>query len=347
MIGRRERDGALVVQTAYLGNVLLTTPLLSLLASRYGLVDVVAQPVSAQVLDGHPAVKEVIAYDKRGADRGLRGLQRVARHLASIRHERVYLPDRSWRAAMLAVTARIPERIGFAESPAATLYSDRVQRPGHGHETARIAALAGVPAGAPLPPLSLGLTDEDAAAAEAWLANRGVVGHFVAVAPGSVWGARRWPHFPKLAATIERPVVVIGGPADAALAVDVVAAAPERTWNSAGEVGPRVAAALVARALALVSNDSAAIHLATAVGTPVVALFGPTVPSFGFGPLGPLDVVLGRDDLLCRPCAQPGPAVCPLDHHRCLQELPVTTVADALASVLRRVEERRAIHPGN
>ena len=62
---------------------------------------------------------------------------------------------------------------------------------------------------------------------------------------------------------------------------------------------------------------------------------------------GPDDVVLGRDDLLCRPCAQPGPAVCPLNHHRCMRELDIATVADALGSVLRRVEERRAIRTGH
>jgi heptosyltransferase-2 len=80
--------------------------------------------------------------------------------------------------------------------------------------------------------------------------------------------------------------------------------------------------------------------------TPVVALFGPTTPALGFGPLGEDDTALDRDDLLCRPCAQPGPAVCPLEHHRCMRELDVAQVADALASIIRRVEERRAIRTG-
>ena len=80
---------------------------------------------------------------------------------------------------------------------------------------------------------------------------------------------------------------------------------------------------------------------------PVVGLFGPTTPALGFAPVGPDDLVLGRDELLCRPCAQPGPAVCPLDHHRCMKELDVGTVTAALASVLRRAEERRAIRTGH
>jgi heptosyltransferase-2 len=345
MIGRR-REGTLVLQTAYLGNVVLTTPLLSALAERHGAVDVIAQPVSAQILEGHPAVRAVIPYDKRGADRGWPGVRRLARELRRRAYARAYLADQSWRAATLVFAARVPQRIGFAQSPAAKLYTRKVLRPLHGHESARIGALAGVPVGDPLPPISLGLGPADRDAAAARLAEW-ELGDFVALAPGSVWEARRWPRFPELAAAIGRPVLVIGGPADSGLAAEVVAAAPERAKSSVGSVPPRTAAALVERALALVTNDSAALHLAAAVGTPVVGLFGPTTPVLGFGPIGADDVVVGRDELLCRPCAQPGPAVCPLDHHRCMKELDVATVAGALASVLRRVEERRAFRTGH
>ena len=347
MIGRRTREGTLVVQTAYLGNVVLTTPLLAVLAERHGPVDVVAQPGSASVLEGHPAVRAVVAYDKRGADRGWPGMTRLARALRKRSYARAFLADRSWRAATLAIAARIPQRTGFAASAAARLYTERVTRPLHGHETAKLAALAGIPVGEPLPSVCLGLGDADRAAAGAWLANRGVRGDFVALAPGSVWGARRWPHYGSLAATLELPVVVIGGPADAVRAREIAAAAPDKVRSAAGEVGARVAAAIIEQAQALVTNDSAALHLATAVRTPIVALFGPTTPSFGFGPLGPRDLVLGLGELLCRPCAQPGPAACPLEHHRCLVELDVATVIGAVASIMQGEETRRAVRAGN
>src|SRR5512134_3143370 len=224
MIGRRSREGTLVVQTAYLGNVVLTTPLLTILAERHGRVDVVAQPGSASVLAGHPAVREVIPYDKRGADRGWAGMTRLAGALRQRRHARAFLADGSWRAATLAVAARIPARTGFAGSPAARLYTEQVTRPLHGHETAKLAALAAVPVGEPLPKVCLGLGETDRTSARDWLAARDVAGDFVALAPGSVWGARRWPHFPALAAALECPVVVIGGPADAPRAQEIAAA---------------------------------------------------------------------------------------------------------------------------
>jgi heptosyltransferase-2 len=96
----------------------------------------------------------------------------------------------------------------------------------------------------------------------------------------------------------------------------------------------------------LVTNDSAPLHLATAVGTPVVALFGPTVPAQGFGPRGARDVALGHEGLACRPCSAHGPQVCPLLHHRCMRELAVETVLAAVRATTT-VEERGAIRSGH
>jgi heptosyltransferase II len=339
----RRRSGALVVQTAYMGDVVLTTPLLSALAERHGPVDVITTPSSAPLLETHPAVREVLRYDKRGADRGWRGIRRLATEIRRRRYAAAYLPHRSWRSATLAFLARVPERVGFADSPATRLYTITVPRPGYGHETSRLAVLAGIAPGAPLPPTSLGLTEADWAESERWLGEHGISGEYVALAPGSIWGAKRWPYYPELAARLSGPVVAIGGPSDAGLCGAVAAAAPERVRSAAGQVGPRTSAALIARAAALVTNDAAPLHLAGAVGTPVVAIFGPSAPSFGFAPLGPLDVVLEQPELLCRPCSPQGPAACPLEHHRCMLELGVGTVADALSLVLSRSEARRAV----
>ena len=190
--------------------------------------------------------------------------------------------------------------------------------------------------------MSVAVGAEDEAAAERWLAERGVSAGFTAVAPGSIWGTKRWPYYPALVASIPGPVVVIGGRGDSALAAEIVAAAPTRAWSAAGELSLRESAALLRRARALVTNDSAPLHLATAVDTPVVALFGPTVPEQGFGPRGSRSLALGHAGLRCRPCSAHGPEVCPLGHHRCMRELAAETVAEAVAMVTE-AEDRRAI----
>jgi len=335
------RLSTLVIQTAFLGDVVLTTPLLSALSERSGPVDVLTTPAAATLLEGHPAVRTVIRYDKHGLDRGFRELRRVSARLRAGDYSAVYLPHRSFRSALLALLTGAPNRIGFAGTLAAALYTTRVPRPATGHEVERLLTLLG---GTTAPPVSLGLTSEDHATAEEWLQANGVPAGFVALAPGSIWGTKRWPYYPELAAGLDRPSVVVGGAEDSTLAMDIVAAAPGRAASATGKLSLRASAALISRAAALVTNDSAPLHLATAVGTPVVAVFGPTIPQFGFGPRGVGDVALGREGLSCRPCSRHGPQKCPLGHHRCMRDQSVETVAAALVAVLSR-EESRAICP--
>jgi len=102
-----DRPTVVVIQTAFLGDVVLTTPLLAALAAVHGPVDVVTTPAAAALIETHPAVSTVFRYDKRGAERGLRGVWRLSRQLRSRGYLRAYLPHRSWRSAALARLAGI------------------------------------------------------------------------------------------------------------------------------------------------------------------------------------------------------------------------------------------------
>jgi heptosyltransferase-2 len=324
------RPSTVVIQTAFLGDVVLTTPLLVALAARHGPVDVVTTPAAATLLETHPAVRRVIRHDKRGTARGARGIVALADELRAAGYRRAYLPHRSWRSGLAALLARIPERIGFADAPARWSYTTRVARPRDRHETERMLALAGAPA--PSRP-TLGLTEEDRAIAALWLEQRGLEDGFVAMAPGSIWATKRWDKFPELAALMPRDVVVLGGPEDRELGERVAAAAAPRARNAAGALPMRVSAAVLERAGVLVTNDSLPLHLAQATGTPTVAIFGPTAPVLGFGPTGPRDQVVELAGLPCRPCSLHGPARCPLGHHRCMVDLEVAAVHRAVMTL--------------
>ena len=123
---------SLVIQTAFLGDVVLTTPLLAALAERDGPLDVVTTPTAAPLLETHPAVRRVIPYDKRGADRGWRGLHSLARRLRAERYVAAYLPHRSLRSAALALLAHIPRRVGYRDGWR-VLYTETRRRPAGGH----------------------------------------------------------------------------------------------------------------------------------------------------------------------------------------------------------------------
>lgn len=330
------------MQTAFLGDVVLTTPLLAALAERDGPLDVVTTPAAAPLLETHPAVRRVLPYDKHGRERGFAALRAFARRLRAERYAVAYLPHRSLRSAALAWLARIPRRVGFRDGWP-FLYTEAHRRPAAGHEIDRLLALAGAaPHHQTRPRIEVTLGDRRAA--EQLLRGAGIAGAFVALAPGSIWGSKRWPHYAELARRLAAggmPVVAVGGPEDGALGEEIVAAvgrAGGRAVNTCGRLRLRESAAVIGQAAALVTNDSAPLHLAQAVGTPTVALFGPTVPAFGFGPRGPRDQALGVQGLPCRPCHRHGPPACPLGHHRCMRELSVEHVLHAVeeTGALRR-----------
>jgi len=329
---------SLVVQTAFLGDVVLSTPLLETLAAASGPVDVVTTPAATPLLETHAAVRHVIPYDKRGADRGLSGLRRLADRLRAEHYAVAYLPHRSLRSAALAYLAAVPRRIGFRDGWR-RFYTEAVPRPTTGHEIDRLLALAGVAGDAQRRP-SLCLTADDASGAAAVLREAQIDPPFVALAPGAVWGTKRWPGYAELARRLAPriAVVVVGSRDDAPLGQAMASVGPggRPVANACGRLTLRQTAALIGRAAVLVTNDSAPLHLAQAVGTPTVALFGPTIPAFGFGPRAPRDRVLERA-LDCRPCSPHGPATCPLRHHRCLTGL-------AVEQVLTAIEETGALH---
>jgi heptosyltransferase-2 len=323
----------LVIQTSFLGDTVLTTPLIAELATR-GPVRVVVTPASAPLLARNPDIDDLVVYDKRGADAGVLGFRRLAQRLRAPDASRgappavAYLAQRSVRSAALAVAAGYSARVGFDGSPGQRLYTARVPYRDDRHHAERLWRLAFPEAGegeraiAPntrtlQPKLFPG--SEERAAVDALIGKSSDSRPIVALAPGSVWATKRWPGYAELAKRLapRYRLAIIGGRSDKTEAAHIVASAE-----------------LISRAMLLVTNDSAPQHLASAVGTPTITIFGPTVEQFGFGPLAHNSIALGLDALACRPCHHHGPPRCPLGHWRCMRELGVDVVSIAAEQVL-------------
>jgi heptosyltransferase-2 len=350
--GARPRDRSvqysLIIQTAFIGDTILTTPLIAELAKR-GPVDIVTTPVSATLLQNNPDLRRVFVFDKRNAQSGIGGLWSMARTLRqqraaiapTIDRTVAYLAQGSTRSAVLAVLAGAHERIGFATSPARAMYTRRVPYLENQHHAARLWQLAfphesrSEPRAVRLRPHLYPGAAEKAAVSDL-LREHGVMGPFVALAPGSVWGTKRWPYYPELAKRITAriPVAIVGGHDDTAQAEQIASVvAPDRMVNAVGRLSLLGSAELIGRARALVTNDSSPLHMASAMGTPTVAIFGPTVPEFGFGPLAERSAVAGHRELDCRPCDRHGPQKCPLGHWRCMREVGVDEVERMVANI--------------
>ena len=337
---------SLVLQTSFLGDVILTTPLIATLAAQ-GPVDVVATPAGASVLANNPDIRRLIAFDKRGAHRGTAGLRELARAVrAPDGGATAYCVQGSWRTGLLARLAGYRHRVGFDTSSGRLLYTRRVPYRRDQHHTERLLRLA--LGDAPIDPsrrrprLYPDMAARDVV--DVLLQLAGWKGELLlAVAPGSIWGTKRWPHYPALARqlTSRGRVVVIGGEDDRALARGIVEATSGSAIDATGRLTLLASAELIRRCVVLVTNDSSPQHLASAMSTPTVTIFGPTVPAFGFGPLAPRSITVGHASLDCRPCHPHGPKTCPLGHWHCMTQLEVATVHERVAALIDAVTAGR------
>jgi heptosyltransferase-2 len=334
-------SGSLVIQTSFLGDVILTTPLIAELAKR-GPVDVLVTPTGAAALANNPDIRTVIRYDKRGTYGSALGLWQTLREIRSRRpYQAAYLAQGSFRSGAIAMMTGAKERIGFASSTGRLLYTTQLPYRPERHHAERLWSLsmsecADPPTRDQIRP-RLYPSDEERSRIDMLLRqSEGADEPFVALAPGSAWGTKRWPYFPELAKrlTEDYRIAIIGSKSDSSLAAEIVEGLPlDRVINGVGL--PLLASAeLIGRARTIVTNDSAPQHLASAMGTPTLTIFGPTVPEFGFGPLAERHVVAGHENLSCRPCSRHGPQRCPLGHWRCMRELTPEYVSSLLTEVL-------------
>jgi len=328
---------SLVVQTSFLGDVVLTTPLIAELAKR-GDVDVLATRPGAEIVSNNPAIRNRIVYEKRGDDRGLSGFMRTASRIRRNAYGIAYLAQGSVRSGALSLAGGIRHRIGFDTSAGSAFYTERVHYQPDKHHSERLLSLAFSDCADPFIPEQLRPRlypgDNERRVVDKLLANAGIDDQsFIALAPGSAWGTKRWPFYPELALLLADrfPIVVVGGNGEVESGELIAKQLPAgRALNSAGLLSLLASAEIIRRAKALVGNDSAPQHLASAMGTPTVTIFGPTVPAFGFGPLAPKSESAGVTGLDCRPCDRHGPMKCPLGHWRCMRELSSLEVYEIL-----------------
>jgi heptosyltransferase-2 len=341
---------SLVVQTSFLGDIVLSTPLIAELAKR-GPVDVLTTPLGSAILANNPDIRNLIVFDRRGADRGVAGfartvnrIRRAGGNVVSGRPYRAaYMAQGSLRSAAIVAAAGVRNRIGFNTSDGRRLYTEIVDYRFDKHHAERLwwlsmSSCADPPSREQIAP-RLFPSEEDTRAARLVLSEQlaDLRRPFVTLAPGAAWGTKRWPFYDELAVKIgERAnVVIVGGKDDVAAGDRIVAQLPPGCGaNAAGRLTLLGSAALIGQAAALVTNDSAPQHLGSAMNTPTITLFGPTAPDFGFGPLAEKSVVVGNNALACRPCDHHGPPKCPLGHWRCMRELTSSDVFDLLTKTL-------------
>jgi lipopolysaccharide heptosyltransferase II len=341
----------LLVPYMWIGDFVRCHSVVKLLRARHPdrPIDVLATANAAPLLDYMPGVRKGMVCDLPRKRLALSEHRALAERLRAEFYGQALIMPRTWKSALAPYLAGIPVRTGFAGELRFGLINDlrwgerRLPR-----MVDRCAALAlgrheHRPEKWPLPELVVPATE-----LAAWRQRMGVASDAraaVALAPGAVGPAKRWPaaYYADLARRLTAQglrVWVVGGPTEKDLAGEIVAADPVNVRDLTGRDLRNAILALAAAELA-VSNDSGLLHVAAALRTPAIGIFGPT-SAWHWAPLNPIAAVIETTtELSCRPCHMP---VCRFGHHNCMRDIPVEQVAVAAQRALAGAMAKRANH---
>ncbi len=311
----------LILQTAFLGDVVLATPLIEKLHRHFptAQIDFLLRKGNEGLLRGHPALRQTLIWDKSGGK--YRNLWRMLWRIRRERYDLVVCCQRFAAAGWLTALSGAGQTVGFDKNPMSVFFSRRLQhRIGNGgHETDRnLSLIRHLTDALPERPRLYPAKADFEAAAEA-----AGPGAYVCIAPTSVWFTKQWPAEKWLELIARIPpshrVLLLGAPSDEPACTTIARmAGSERVQNLAGRLSLLQSAALLAGASMNYVNDSAPLHLASAMNAPVAAVFCSTLPAFGFGPLSDRRFLIETTaSLPCRPCGLHGKKACPKGHFDC------------------------------
>lgn len=304
-------------------------------------VDLLTTSLCAPLVDYMPGVRRGIVFDLPRGRLALAKQWALAQQFREAGYGTVLVMPRTWKSAIAPTLANIPQRTGFVGEVRFGLINDwRWGEKALPRFIDKNAALA-LPDGAPLPkewPVPQLVVPPTEISAWRQKNNLGDV-NAIAIAPGSVGSSKRWTYFAQAAKAFADQgldVWVIGGPNEKTIASEIVAFGGTRVRDMTGTDLRNGILAMAAAKLAI-SNDSGLMHIAAAIGTPTMGIFGPTSP-YHWAPLNGLDATIKRTtDLPCQPCHKP---VCTKNDHHCMRDIPASQVVDAA----QRVMLERAAH---
>jgi heptosyltransferase-2 len=329
-----KRDGALtspilLVPYVWIGDFVRCHTVVRVLKERWPNrpVDVLTNTLCAPLSDYMPGVRRAVVFDLPRSRIALKRQRELAAILRKEGYGQSLVMTRTWKSALAPALAGIKVRTGFVGEARFGLLND--WRWGERALTRMVdqcAALA-LPEGAPLPPRwpvpELRVPDAEATD---WRRTNGLGdGRAVALAPGAVGPSKRWSYFAEAARALAergRDIWVLGGPGEKQIATTIAAAGGPKVRDLTSSDLRNAILALKSAELCI-SNDSGLMHVAAAIGTRTIGIFGPTDPRL-WAPLNPIEAAIEtRTEVICRPCHKP---VCRMQHHRCMRDIGVNDV---------------------
>lgn len=331
----------LLAQTSFLGDVILSTPVISGLKRIHPEAELwmMTTPLSSSLVINDPLLAGILIDDKKGINSGLTGLLKMKRQIQDMAFDRVYSLHRSHRTSLLLWLSRIPFRTGFADAKLSFIYHETQKRNPKDHDVIRNLSLLSGEASIMSLNSELRLYppeyEELGFDAKQMLAT---LSDFVVLVPGSAWKTKmwHWEGYHEVAKFMLKKgydVVLFG--ADTDIDVNTKVSQEIDVINLTGKTSISDIMYIVKHAKLVVCNDSMALHLASAFKTPNVAIFCATSSEFGFSPWQNNAIVVGKKGLDCKPCQRHGGKTCPTGTEACMKELSHLDVIHAAEKLLK------------
>jgi ADP-heptose:LPS heptosyltransferase len=313
----------LIIQTAFIGDVVLATALVEKLHAFSGeiQIDFLLRKGNEQLLTGHPFIGETLVWDKKKNKQ--KNLFAILKKIRAKHYDKVINVQRFFATGLLTALSGAKETIGFDKNPLSFLFTKRIKHQvggeGSMHETQRNDELIRDFTNSDIYKPRLYPSSLDLSAIEPYCSTK-----FITVSPASVWFTKQFPSsqwasfINKIPAGLK--IYLLGGPGDQPLcdAIREASGRQQKPVLLAGSLSYLQSAALMSRAIMNYVNDSAPLHFASAMNAPVTAVYCSTIPGFGFGPLSDdRHIVEVQEPLYCRPCGLHGYHACPQGHFRC------------------------------
>lgn len=320
----------LVFQTAFLGDVFLSIPLLQTLKTKFpkATIALVCRKGPGDFFIANKIADEVIEVNKKESQ----SLEQAFNKTKEFVPDLIISPHQSIRTAIWIWRLHAKVRIGFSSLLTSWAYTRTVIRDKKQHDVLRQLSL--------LQALDIQIPQVDSLYSKInvlpW-AKMPQLKDFIALAPGSQWKTKRWPlqNYIQCAQKFiaeRKQVVIVGGADESPLGAEIEKKVPG-VLNLVGKTSINELSQLLAQSKLLITNDNGAMHVATTVGVPVVSIFGPTVTAQGYSPWSKKSKVVELD-LACRPCGAHGHHTCPIKTHECMKKISSEKVLSVVEKVL-------------
>ncbi|MBI9053994.1 MAG: glycosyltransferase family 9 protein [Bacteroidales bacterium] len=310
----------LIIQTAYIGDVILSTPVIEKLHSFYpeAQIDFLVRKGNQNLLESHPYITNLLTWNKKQGKQ--KNLIRLIKLIRDKKYDTVINLQRFTSTGLMTIFSGSKDKIGFNKNPLSFLFTYKVQHEiGNGkHEVERNIELI-----SHLTDNSLVLPKLYPSELDYKNVSHYKEGPYICIAPNSVWFTKQYPKnkWIELINSIDSKyqIYLIGGVEDKILCDEIVEESEhKKVQNLCAKHSLIETSALIADATMNYSNDSAPMHMASAMNAPTMAIFCSTIPKFGFGPLSDNSKSIEtKEDLDCRPCGLHGYRKCPKGHFKC------------------------------